>query len=329
MKLNKKLLLSAGTIAAIIAPVAGVIACGSKNKEENRVDTFDVGLELAYAPYNFALTSSQYNSIVKGHSDLEAITARTWDGNYGAGYDVYVANQVSKQLHEETVLHAHDWDGLIPSLRANLFDAVVAGMSNTPERGKQVDFSNTYMRPHTGILVHASSAEDFFNKYSGASGLVVYAQKGTSWAKMLDGDPGADNEEDIKGKLHGTTARINTTLPNAQIVNTTISSHNNYIALEEDTIGQDVAAHNRNLTFIPFTDANWNSHHNWWGSTVENPDGTPEEIAIAIRKGNTTLKSAANHVLGSSYDVLTEHISSTSTMTVATAVNKLLSEIHA
>ena len=60
------------------------------------------------------------------------------------GLDIDVANALCAKLDMECVISAHEWDGLIPSLKVKKFDAIVASMSITEDRQKQVDFTDYY-----------------------------------------------------------------------------------------------------------------------------------------------------------------------------------------
>ena len=60
------------------------------------------------------------------------------------GFDVDVMNALCAEMHAHCQIIAQDWDGLIPSLLAGKYDAIIAGMSITPERQAQVDFSDSY-----------------------------------------------------------------------------------------------------------------------------------------------------------------------------------------
>lgn len=60
------------------------------------------------------------------------------------GFDVDVMNALCAEMNADCQIVAQDWDGLIPSLLANKYDAIIAGMSITPERQAQVDFSDSY-----------------------------------------------------------------------------------------------------------------------------------------------------------------------------------------
>lgn len=61
-----------------------------------------------------------------------------------AGFDVEVANALCTQMKAKCDIVAQDWDGIIPGLMANKYDAIIAGMSITEERQKVVDFTEPY-----------------------------------------------------------------------------------------------------------------------------------------------------------------------------------------
>lgn len=60
------------------------------------------------------------------------------------GFDVDVMNAICAKMATECEIIAQDWDGIIPGLLTNKYDAIIAGMSITPERSQQVDFSEPY-----------------------------------------------------------------------------------------------------------------------------------------------------------------------------------------
>ncbi len=67
----------------------------------------------------------------------------TADGKL-AGFDVDIANALCTQMKIECEIVAQDWDGMIPALKAGKFDAIIASMTITEERKKQVAFTNKY-----------------------------------------------------------------------------------------------------------------------------------------------------------------------------------------
>lgn len=68
------------------------------------------------------------------------------------GFEIDLANALCTKMKADCDIIAQDWDSLIPSLQANKSDAIMAGMSITPERLEVVDFSDSYF-DNTLILV--------------------------------------------------------------------------------------------------------------------------------------------------------------------------------
>ena len=79
-------------------------------------EPFRVGMECAYAPFNWQQTEADENSV-------------PIDGGvgYAGGYDVEIARRIADGLGRELVIVKLEWDGLIPALQSNMIDAVIAG----------------------------------------------------------------------------------------------------------------------------------------------------------------------------------------------------------
>ncbi|MGC7979701.1 ABC transporter substrate-binding protein ArtJ, partial [Salmonella enterica] len=60
------------------------------------------------------------------------------------GFDIDLATALCKQMQAECTFTNHAFDSLIPALKFRKYDAVISGMDITPERSKQVAFSNPY-----------------------------------------------------------------------------------------------------------------------------------------------------------------------------------------
>jgi polar amino acid transport system substrate-binding protein len=64
------------------------------------------------------------------------------------GFEVDVASKVATDMGAKVEFFPTAWDGIIPALLARKFDVIISGMSITPKRALQVNFSIPYA--HTG-----------------------------------------------------------------------------------------------------------------------------------------------------------------------------------
>lgn len=114
-----------------------------------------VGVEGAYAPF----------------SKKEA------DGTL-SGFDIDIAYALCEQLERECVLVEQEWDGMIPALIANKYDAIVASMSITEDRKKKVSFSEKYY--HTPSRFIAKDGASFELTAEGTKGVKIGVLRGTT-----------------------------------------------------------------------------------------------------------------------------------------------------
>lgn len=68
------------------------------------------------------------------------------------GFDIDMALALCAEMKAECTLVQQEWDGMIPSLQARKFDAIIASMAITPERQKQVNFTNKYYNTPPAFL---------------------------------------------------------------------------------------------------------------------------------------------------------------------------------
>lgn len=61
------------------------------------------------------------------------------------GFDIELMDAIGEELGYEIVWSNMSFDGLLPALQMKKIDAVIAGMSQTPERQKAVTFSMPYL----------------------------------------------------------------------------------------------------------------------------------------------------------------------------------------
>ncbi|MGL5703163.1 MAG: transporter substrate-binding domain-containing protein [Cetobacterium sp.] len=80
------------------------------------------------------------------------------------GFDIELMEIVAQKSGYEIVWKDMSFDGLIPALQTGKIDAVIAGMAQTPERQKAVDFSNPYLYFDSEHLVLVNEKSILKNK---------------------------------------------------------------------------------------------------------------------------------------------------------------------
>ena len=108
--------------------------------------TLRVGMECAYEPFNWTETEETSFGCVPIYGEGKG-------GLYANGYDVQIAQYVANKLGLKLEVYAIEWDSLIHALNSGVVDAVVAGMSPTAERAKEVDFTQTYYESNLVIII--------------------------------------------------------------------------------------------------------------------------------------------------------------------------------
>ncbi|CAC9092782.1 extracellular glutamine-binding protein [Staphylococcus aureus] len=122
-----------------------------------------MGLSADYAPMEFEHT-------VNGKTEY-------------AGVDIDLAKKIAKDNNLKLKIVNMSFDSLLGALKTGKIDIIISGMTSTPERKKQVDFSDSYMMTKNIMLVKKDKVseykdiKDFNNKKVGA-------QKGTEQEKI-------------------------------------------------------------------------------------------------------------------------------------------------
>jgi lysine-arginine-ornithine-binding protein len=76
------------------------------------------------------------------------------------GFDVDIANALCEQMRARCTWAIQDWDGMIPALLANKFDAIVASMTITPERKQKIGFTEKYYTSWVQLIAKAGARYD-------------------------------------------------------------------------------------------------------------------------------------------------------------------------
>ncbi len=133
--MNKKVV---AIVVAIIAAVGLYCAFGGCGKEA-KVEKIIIGLDDSFLPMGF---KNEQNEIV--------------------GFDIDIAKEVAKRLSVPVEFKAIDWSSKEAELSSGRIDCIWNGLDITPERQKNMLFSDPYMNNRQLLFVKAgSSVKDF------------------------------------------------------------------------------------------------------------------------------------------------------------------------
>lgn len=221
-----------------------------------------IGLEAAYAPFNWAETSANEYTMPLSNQK----------GSFVDGYDVSIAKLLGASLNKTVEFKAIDWLGLIPALKSRDINIIIAGMSPTDIRKKEIAFSSEYYRSELVMLVKAGGPFKDATSINDFAGSRVVAQLSTLYDDVID---------QISGVMHQTPLDDYASLALA----VTSGSADAFVA--EMPVAKSVVKSNPSLKIISLVDGGF--------ATLE------EDITVAIgmRKMDTDLFAAINTALDS------------------------------
>jgi len=255
------------SLVLVLAMALCFAACGEKPTAEEpdttEKFTLRVGMECAYAPYNWTQTDDSNGAVAIANNP----------GNYANGYDVMLAKKIAEANDWNLEVYAIEWGGLTPALQSDTLDMVIAGQSMTADRMAEVDMAGPYFYASIVCVTKKDSALASATGISGLTGTCT-AQSSTVWydtflpqLSNVDIQPASESAPAmIMAVESGTVDFICTDLPTAM----------------------GACATYDDLAILDFT------------GTADNFAVSDEDINIglSVKKGNTELLNAANAVLG-------------------------------
>ena len=105
--------------------------------------TLKIAMECAYEPFNWTQMSDANGAVpIQGQPGL-----------YANGYDVQIARYIAARLGLTLEVYAYDWDSLISAVKTGTMDGIIAGMSPTEDREKEVDFTDCYYNSNLVVII--------------------------------------------------------------------------------------------------------------------------------------------------------------------------------
>ena len=137
MNMTKKLL---GTLALVVGML--FLADVAVAQQDNLIDTI-----------------KKRGKMQVGFGSFLPWAIRDKQGNW-VGFEIDVSTKLAKDMGVELDLMPTAWDGIIPSLIAGKFDVIIGGLSVTPARQEQVDFTEPYSQSGLGIAASKQLASE-------------------------------------------------------------------------------------------------------------------------------------------------------------------------
>lgn len=130
----------------------------SKLEEIKESGELVIGTSADYPPYEFHIVKDGKDEIV--------------------GFDIAIAKEIAKDLGVELVIEDMGFDGLLPALKSDKIDIIIAGMTPTEERKESVDFSKVYYTAVQKALISTDNV-DTLKTVDDLTGKKIGVQKAT------------------------------------------------------------------------------------------------------------------------------------------------------
>ncbi|MBU5435201.1 transporter substrate-binding domain-containing protein [Pseudoflavonifractor sp. MSJ-37] len=256
---------SASAPADTSAPAATNSGAVSGGAGEDGV--FTVGMECAYAPYNWLQMDDSNGAVPLA------------DGSgYANGYDVMIAKKIAEANGWELQIVSSAWDSLTPAVQAGTMDANIAGQSMTAERMQEVDMAGPYYYATIVCVTTKESPYATASSIQDLAGGKCTAQSGTIWYdSCLPQIPDAD----VLAPADTAPAML------MQLETGTVD----YVCTDMPT-AMGAVAKNDDLVILNFSGTDGDFQFASEEERAENVN-----IGIAVKKGNTELKDAIDSVL--------------------------------
>ena len=213
-------------------------------------------MECNYAPFNWTQVEGDEYSVA-----LES-------AGYAGGYDVMMAKALADKMGATLVIKKLAWEGLEPAVTSGEIDAIIAGMTATPERQENADFTTPYYESEMVCIVRADDALAGATSLADFTGKNVQGQQNTIYDDIIDQIPGVNHM---------------TPLASYPLMVLALQNGEADALTAELPVATGVVTSNPNLAIVQFEA----------GKGFE-ADTT---VSIAVKKGNTELLNAVQAAL--------------------------------
>ncbi len=116
-----------------------------------------VASQPSIAQDNMVDTIKKRGALRVGFATFVPWAMRDKQGGF-VGFEIDVATKFAKDMGVTLDLQPTAWDGIIPALIAGKFDVIIGGMTVTPARKEQIDFTDPYSNSGLGVSANKQLA---------------------------------------------------------------------------------------------------------------------------------------------------------------------------
>lgn len=253
-------------IMCIIVAASLLTGCGAeKSKKETEKKVLRVGMECAYAPFNWTQSSQEVSN-----GDKAVPIYGTED--YAYGYDVMLAQKIADELGWELEIHKVEWSSIVLGMNSGDYDVIIAGMGYTEERDNSVDFTEPYYIRNNVLIVNKDGAYGNAKTLTDFKGASSTTQVGTIWEQYVPQIP------DVKQLTYYETT--------SEVVMAVSMGVADCGVIDEPTAMSATIA-NPNLAYIKLDESD--------GFTI--PEGQSLNVCIAVKEGESELQKELDNAL--------------------------------
>ncbi len=214
-------------------------------------------------------TKEESKSLIM-YTNAEFAPFEYFQGEKIVGVDADIAAEIAKDLGKELKIEHSDFDSLIPSLVTGKADFVAAGMTITPEREEEVDFSIPYVESVQNII---SKKDAELKSMEDLKGKKIGVQLGTTGDIAVTD---AINLED--GDLYGSGAEVKTYANALEAAQDLLTGRIDAVVIDKLPAEEIVKNNVEKLVTVKFGEIS-------------------ESYGIAVEQGNTELLETINKTL--------------------------------
>ena len=222
---------------------------------------FRVGMECAYAPFNWTQSSKEIKS-----DGWEAVPIYGTP-DYAFGYDVMFAKMIADEMGLELEVHKVQWSSIVLGMKSGDYDVIIAGMIYTKDRDKTLDFTRAYYNRDNVMVIKKGSPLASATTLADFKGCKATTQINTAWSEYVEEIP------DVKIIPYPETT--------AEVVMQVAMGAVDCAVLDYPT-GYSATLSNPDVAIVRFEK----------GKGFVTPPDCSEAVSVAVDDGNTVLQTA-------------------------------------